>query len=111
MKFSFIKIPRHRVFDHHPIYYDEVKEKQKERERRIKEELGMLSDEEQDKDYAARIRAGFRSGHKIKPHYEVTRSIKRKSNIMLIVILVILMLLAQYLVKSGEEWYMQFFAK
>jgi len=111
MKFSFIKIPRHRVYDHQPIYYDEVKERQKEREKKIKEELGMQSEDEQDRDYAAHIRAGFRSGHKIKPHYEVTRSIKRKSNIMLIVILVILMLLAKYLVKSGEEWYMQFFAK
>jgi hypothetical protein len=99
------------VYDHQPIYYDEVKERQKEREKKIKEELGMQSEDEQDRDYAARIRAGFRSGHKIKPHYEVTRSIKRKSNIMLIVILVILMLLAKYLVKSGEEWYMQFFAK
>ncbi len=111
MKFSFIKIPRHRVFDHQPIYYDEVKEKRAERERRIKEEMGLKSDDESDKDYAARIRAGFRSGHKIKPHYEVTRSIKRKSNIRLIIILVILILLAQYLVKSGEEWYIQFFAK
>jgi len=111
MKFSFIKIPRHRVFDHQPIYYDEVKEKQAERERKIREELGLKSEKENDKDYAARIRAGFRSGHKIKPHYEVTRSIKRKSNIRLIIILVILILLAQYLVKSGEEWYIQFFAK
>ncbi len=111
MKFSFIKIPRHRVFDHQPIYYDEVKERREERERRIKEEMGLDKDDEKDRDYAARIRAGFRSGHKIKPHYEVTRSIKRKSNIRLVIILVVLILLAQYLVKSGEEWYIQFFAK
>jgi len=112
MKFSFIKIPRHRVFDHQPIYYDEIKERQEEREKKIREELGLKSEAENgDRDYAARIHAGFRSGHKIKPHYEVTRSIKKKSNIRLIVILVILILLAQYLVKSGQEWYMQLFAK
>jgi hypothetical protein len=110
MKFSFIKIPRHRVFNHDPIYYDEVKERQKEREKKAKEELGMLSEEEQEKGYAARIRGSFK-GTKIKPHYEVTRSIRRKSNLRLILILIILILLAQYLVKSGEEWYLEFFAK
>ena len=110
MKISFFKIPRHRVFDHQPIYYDEAKEKQKERENRIKGELGLLDEEEQ-RDYAARIRAGFRSKHKIKSHIEVRRSEKRKSNIRLIIILIVLILLAQYLVKSGQEWYTQFFAK
>ena len=110
MRISFFKIPNHRVFDHQPIYWDEAKEKREEREKRIKEDLGMLEDGEE-RDYAARIRAGFRSGHKIKSHFEVRRREKRKSNIRLIIILIILILLAQYLVKSGQEWYTQFFAK
>ncbi|NPA37832.1 MAG: hypothetical protein GXO47_13395 [Chlorobi bacterium] len=110
MKFSFIKTPRHRVFSHEPIYYDELKERQKEREKKIKEELGMLSEEEQKMGYASRIRGSFK-GAQIKPHYEVTRSIRRKSNLRLVIILILLILLAQYLVKSGEEWYLQFFAK
>jgi len=111
MKFTFIKLPRHRVFKHEPIYYDELKERQAERERKAKEELGLLSEEEKTKGYADRIRAGFRSGSKIKPHFEATRNIRRKSNIRLIIILIILILLAQYLIRSGQEWYIQFFGK
>jgi len=102
-----MKIPRHRVFKHEPMYYDEVKERQESREIRARDELGLLSDEEVKMGYAGRIKGGFR-GNKIKSHYEVTRSIKRKSNIRLIIILVILVLLAQYFVRSGQEWLNQF---
>jgi hypothetical protein len=103
MKVSFMKIPRHRVFKHEPVYYDEAKERQESREIRARDELGLLSDEEVKMGYAARIKGGFR-GTKIKPHYEVTRSAKRKSNIRLIIILVILVLLVQYFYTSGMEW-------
>ncbi len=110
MKISFMKVPRHRVFKHEPVYYDEIKERQEAREIKAREELGLLSDEEERMGYAGRIKGAFR-GSKIKPHYEVTRSIKRKSNIRLIIILVILVLLAHYFVNSGQEWLNQFIGK
>jgi len=107
MKVSFMKIPRHRVFKHEPVYYDEAKERQESREFRARDELGLLSDEEVKMGYAGRIKGGFR-GKKTKSLYEVNRSAKRRSNLRLIIILVILILLVQYFYMSGLEWLNQF---
>ncbi|MBS2096681.1 hypothetical protein [Carboxylicivirga linearis] len=102
MKFTFTRVARHRVFQHDPIYYDEQKEKREDRERRIKEELGLLSEEEKEKGYADRIKGGMR--RRLKSHYEVTRSAKRKSNLRLILILIVLMIIGFYLIESGLDW-------
>lgn len=102
MKFIFTKVARHRVFQHDPIYYDEKKEERKEREHRIKEELGLLSDEEKETGYAERIKGGMR--RRIKSNYEVARSAKRRSNLRLVIILIILMVIGFYLIESGLEW-------
>nr|WP_321406931.1 hypothetical protein [uncultured Carboxylicivirga sp.] len=102
MKFTFTRVARHRVFQHDPIYYDEQKERREERERRIREELGMLTEEEKDSGYAQRIKGGMR--RRMKSHYEVSRSAKRKSNIRLVIILVILMIIGYYIVESDMDW-------
>jgi len=102
MKFTFTKLARHRVFQHDPIYYDEKKEQREERERRIREELGLLNEDEKETGYAGRIKGGMR--RRIKSHYEVSRSEKRRSNLRLVVILIILMILGFYLIESGMEW-------
>nr|WP_321450092.1 hypothetical protein [uncultured Carboxylicivirga sp.] len=109
MKFTFTKVARHRVFQHDPIYYDEKKEQREERERRVREELGLLTDEEKDKGYADRIKGGMR--RRMKSHYEVSRSAKRNSNIRLVVILIILMVIGVYLVESGMDWLKVFIEK
>jgi len=109
MKFTFSKVARHRVFQHDPIYYDEKKEKQAERERRIREELGMLSDSEKEDGYADRIRGGMR--RRIKSHYEVSRSEKRRSNLRLVIILIALLILGFYLVQEGMAWMETFFVE
>ncbi|MBK3517418.1 hypothetical protein [Carboxylicivirga marina] len=109
MKFTFSKVSRHRVFQHDPIYYDEQKEKNEARQRRIKEELGLLEDEEKEKGYADRIRGGMR--RRMKSHYEVARSEKRRSNLRLVVILIILMILGVYLIQEGMVWMDSFFAE
>lgn len=109
MKFTFSKVARHRVFQHDPIYYDEKKEKREERERRIKEELGLLSDKEKEEGYADRIRGGMR--RRMKSHYEVTRSEKRRSNLRLVIILIALMILGVYLVQEGMAWMETFFTE
>ncbi len=108
MKFTFSKVARHRVFQHDPIYYDEQKEKRDERERRIKEELGLLSEEEKETGYAGRIKGGMR--RRMKSHYEVARSEKRRSNLRLVVILIVLMILGIYLIQEGMAWMESFFA-
>ena len=102
MKFTFSKVARHRVFQHDPIYYDEKKEKREERERQIKEELGLLSDEEKDVRYADRIRGSMR--RRMKSHFEVNRSEKKRSNLRLVIILIILMVIGLYLIQGGMEW-------
>ncbi len=109
MKITFSKVAKHRVFQHVPIYYDQAKEEREERERKVREELGLLSEEEKESGYSDRIRGGMR--RRIKSHYEVSRSQKRKSNIRLAIILVILIMLATYLVNSSQDWYQEFMLK
>ncbi|HKK66965.1 MAG TPA: hypothetical protein VJ946_02095, partial [Bacteroidales bacterium] len=78
MRFTFIKIPRHRVFQYDPIYYNPEKEERKNRERRIRQEIGDTVEEQGDRGYTERIRGGMR--RRIKSHFEVTRSERKKSN-------------------------------
>jgi hypothetical protein len=108
MRFTFIKIPRHRRFQYDPIYYNPEKEKQKERERRIRQEMGMPVEEEKaGRAYADRIRGGMRRrGHS---HFEVVRSERKKSNLRLIIILILLVVLFYYLLNSAYDWYEKFF--
>ncbi len=107
MKYSFIKIPRHRKFQYDPIYYNPDKEKSNERERRIRKEMGLPVDEKEGRGYTERIRGGMRS--RMKPHFEVGRSERKKSNIRLVIILIVLFAFFYYLLNSAHEWYEQFF--
>ncbi len=109
MKFTFSKVARHRVFQHDPIYYDEQKEKREAREHRIKEELGLLTDDEKEEGYADRIRGGMR--RRMKSHYEISRSEKKRSNLRLVAILIVLMILGFYLIQEGMIWMESFFAE
>ncbi|TRX72226.1 hypothetical protein [Carboxylicivirga sp. M1479] len=109
MKFTFSKVSRHRVFQHDPIYYDEQKEKQEARQRRIKEELGLLSEEEKETGYANRIKGGMR--RRLKSHYEVSRSEKKRSNLRLVAILIVLMILGFYLIQEAMTWMETFFVE
>ncbi len=103
MKFTFFKLPDHRRFNYTPLYFDPEQEKRKEREKRIKEEMGVAVEEEKGRGYADRIRGGMR--RKIKSHFEVTRTERKKSNLRLVIILIVLMVLFYYLLNSAREWY------
>lgn len=107
MRFTFIKIPRHRKFEYDPIYYNPEKEEREERERRIRREMGQTIDEKNNRGYATRIRGGMR--RRIKSHFEVTRSERKKSNLRLIIILMLLIALFYYLLNAAYDWYEQFF--
>ncbi len=104
MKFTFIKVARHRTFHHTPIYYDEAKEEREERARRIKEELGIESVD--DRSTEERIRGKMK--RKIATHFDVVRKEKRKSNLRLVAILIGLTIAFYYLFSSSKEWIMQY---
>ncbi len=108
MKFTFIKIPRHRKFTYDPIYYNPEAEERKERERRIRQEMGLPVEEQQDgRGYQERIRGGMR--RRIKSSFEVTRKERKKSSLRLIIILILLFILFYYLLNAAYDWYEQFF--
>ncbi|MBN2166385.1 MAG: hypothetical protein JW717_08930 [Marinilabiliaceae bacterium] len=102
MKISFFKLPKHRVFQHDPIYYDEKKEKQKQREHEAKKELGLLSQNEKEIGFEDRIRGKMRK--RISPPFSIAVRERRKSNIRLLIIIIILMYLAYKLWTSSGEW-------
>ena len=102
MKITFFRLPKHRVFQHDPIYYDEKKEKQKKRERDARVELGILTDEEKTSGFEDRIRGKMRK--RIKPPFSIALRERRKSNIRLLIIILILMFLAYKLYTSSGAW-------
>jgi len=105
MKFTFIKTAGHRKFNHTPIYYDEAKEEQTERARRIKSELGV-EQEEDDRTIEDRVRGKMR--RKIKGNFDIVRTEKRRSNLRLAVILIGLFAFFYYLFSSSTEWILKY---
>jgi len=111
MKFRFIKTPTNRKFNLEPVFYDEAKEQRLERERRIREELGLPADdskvEENKTNFKDRIRGSMRP--KIRTRFEAGEKQKRASNIRLVIILVLLAALFYYLLNAGYDWYSKLF--
>ncbi len=109
MRITFFKIPSHRRFQHNPIYYDEAKEKRIERERRIRSEMGLEPIEgDESVSFEDRIKGKIRESG-IKSNFEVSRSIRRKSNFRLFVILIILFALFYLILQSGFDLFGLFF--
>ncbi len=110
MKFRFIKTPSNRKFNLEPVYYDEAKEQRIERERRIREEMGLPVDgsnvEESKTNFKDRIRGSMRP--KIRTRFEAGEKQKQTSNIRLVVILILLAALFYYLLNAGYDWYSKF---
>ena len=109
MQFSFIKVRKPKQFNYQPIFYDEAKEKRKERERRVREELGlppMTGDEKRSSE--ERIRGKFnavRSENRI----EFARKTQQFSNKRLLTIILILFMLVYFIYSSGLEKILSFF--
>lgn len=83
--FSFLKTTKPKGFNYHPIYYNEMKEEMKEREARIRKELGINSE---DKPYSPNIKGQFRSS------YIKKKSQSRQSTLLFLFILMALLLVA-----------------
>lgn len=110
MRLTLFKMPRHRVFHHKPIYYDEAKEEQAERLKNAKEELGLLSEDEKLASVGSRIRGGMKKRRA--DFFEQAYSEKRKSAFRLVVIILALMGLAYWLMGEYKDAFFEvFFSK
>ena len=81
----FFKIPRHKTFQYKPRYYDEQKEQLQERIKSIEQEMGIKHESNMQR--SSIIRGSFRM------NFERNRSMKKKTNYRLIIIILILTLL------------------
>lgn len=90
---KFFYIPKAKHFKIIPRYYDPDEEERQERERRIKDELGIVEEKKEDgKPYRPNIKGQFRKtgGWKAKSSAEG----RRASNTRLIILIMILALIA-----------------
>ena len=95
MGFYLFRIPKPRRFEHIPIYYDESKERLKEMQRQADLEAGKRSND----NYVPNIKGKFRKNW----HNTVNSSArdeKRKSNIRLIAIVIVLFFIAWLIINA-----------
>ncbi len=98
MGMKFMHLPRAKQFTIGTRFYDPQKEAMKEREERIKRELEMESSEQSGVSYGANIKGKFRnaSGNF---HSKTIAEARRKSNMRLLYIVIILSALFYLLLK------------
>ncbi|MCT4614430.1 MAG: hypothetical protein N4A49_06105 [Marinifilaceae bacterium] len=88
MMFSnFFKKPEYKRFNLTPRYWDPAKEEREERERRIKAELGIKSE---NGEYYSSIRGAFTRNIQ----HQSRSSIKRSSNLRVVIIFIVLAIFA-----------------
>ena len=108
MKLKLFHIPKPRRFNYQPVFYDEVKERRKERERKIREELGMPPMEgDENRTPEQRIRGQFTSTYS--KDIEFSRRAKRTSNTRIVVIAAIIIMLIYFMLGSRLERLFSFF--
>lgn len=88
MKIRFFRLPKPKVYNYIPRYYDEQKEDLEERINNIKQEMGVS---ESNENYTPRIKGQMRS------QYERNIKVKQRSSFRLVIILIALILLAYWL--------------
>ncbi|HNQ37323.1 MAG: hypothetical protein KA780_00935 [Prolixibacteraceae bacterium] len=94
MALKFFSLPKPRQFDFKPRYYDPDKEEREERERRIREELGLAGTQPGKGDqegYRPHIRGQFRKA--MLRNSRVSPDAVRQSNRRILIIIAILALL------------------
>ncbi len=94
---SFFKPPKHRQFNIEPRYWDPAKEAREDRERRIKAELGI---KDENGEYIPNIKGRMKS--ELQHRHLANDRAKRKSNLMLVVIFILLVIIA-YLFLYGDS--------
>jgi len=87
----FFHTPESRKFNINPRFYDPDKEERDERERRIKEELGIFVEKKDDgKPFKPNVKGQFRRAQG--GHSKTTEKARRTSNTRLIILVMILAL-------------------
>ncbi|WP_193323683.1 hypothetical protein [Marinifilum sp. N1E240] len=95
---GFFKKPQHKRFNIQPRYWDPAKEEREDRERRIKSELGIKDENGQ---YIPNIKGRMKSELR---HKRVDASgARKKSNIRLIVIFILLSAAAYIYINGWDE--------
>lgn len=89
----FRKQPRPIQFEFNPRYWDPKKEARKEREKRIKTELGMEAEQEDLENYKSDIRGRFRSATYIQHRERLGEKNKARQKMMIYIAVVFLLLL------------------
>ncbi|NOU58902.1 hypothetical protein [Marinifilum caeruleilacunae] len=95
---GFFKRPQHKRFNLQPRYWDPAKEEREDRERRIKSELGI---KDEDGQYVPNIKGRMRS--ELRHKLSDASGARKKSNIRLLVIFVILAVVAYAYVFGWDE--------
>jgi len=88
---KFFSLPKAKQFRYEPRFYDPAKEELAERERRIKEELGIIDDSDPRARYVARIKGQFRKS--AGKESKLTEGARRSSNRRLWILIILLGLL------------------
>lgn len=100
MRLSFFKVPKHRVFEYRPLYYDEEKERREERKR----QMGIETEVEDsgNRPVGSLIRnGGMRARHnKFQQRMQQQR---RKSQILLVALIVGLSAVAYFMMREFSD--------
>ena len=102
-KFTFVKTPKPRAFYHRPIYWNPEEEERKERLERVRKDLGERDENEP---YKASIKRGsFRRGRWEQPDETPDmHTARRRSNVRLFVIILVLLALAAVLYLTSNAY-------
>lgn len=100
----FVKLPKHKRFDIQPRYWDPEAEAKKEREKRIRAELGLKEDGDE---YVPDVRAGLRQEY---ARRKAERGGGKMINafrffIILMVLLVVFFYLVAYKMEDILDWF------
>ena len=111
MRITFFKVEKPRHFSYQPVFYNEVNEQRKERERKIRSELGLPPMEgDENRSSEERIRGKFTAARNYSGNFDFKRKAQRTSNIRIMVIAGILVMLLYFMYYSnGLEKFMHFF--
>ncbi len=97
---SFFKPPKHRQFNIQPRYWDPAKEAREDRERRIKAELGI---KDENGAYIPNIRGRMKS--ELQHRHRTGDRARRRSNLMLVIIFVLLAIIAYLFFYADSNTY------
>jgi len=98
MALKFVHLPRAKQFNIGTRYYDPKKEEMKEREERIRRELELSSDGTISSSYGAGIKGSFRNAKSTRNSKTIAEA-RRKSNMRLLYIVIILSALFYFLLR------------